>query len=397
MKAILLAYAFIGLLLIALLSLLSYGYGPGYVYLLWRDWQIQSNLWVLFFTLALFSLLLQLCWLALKRYLTRKQRETESVLNFKNLHPYEQLAVIWLLDAGRDQQSFIEQVFAQSGLLKGVMVARLAVMQGQYEQALKSLEQTPAMAFELVEIQRIEIYLTQKNAEQALTHLEFLSQHALSPWLQEIQVAYQQRLTVLWGMFAIQHPWAYLRSTRYGHLEAETKQLWLQQLLQQFDQASIDDLHALQQRYLDLGEQIEQRSYATRMLWLKLLARMPEMAAAHEHLALQLLNEQFNQEVFYLWFQQQLLKQQPDYMRIEAYILQLQTRYPGVPVLTFAEWYIYDATGREEAADQLLDRYPDNVLMSYLRIKSVLKGRDDLIAQLNYIFEKDANFIEIKI
>ena len=76
MKAILLAYVFIGLLLIALLSLLSYGYGPGYVYLLWRDWQIQSNLWVLFFTLALLSLFLQLCWLALKRYLTRKQRET---------------------------------------------------------------------------------------------------------------------------------------------------------------------------------------------------------------------------------------------------------------------------------------------------------------------------------
>ena len=305
--------------------------------------------------------------------------------------------MIWLLDAGRDQQSFIEQVFLQSGLLKGVMAARLAVMQGQYEQALKSLEQTPAMAFELVEIQRIEIYLTQKNAEQALTHLEFLSQHTLSPWLQEIQVAYQQRLTVLWGMFAIQHPWAYLRSTRYGHLEAETKLLWLQQLLQQFDQASIDDLQALQQRYLDLEEQIEQRSYATRMLWLKLLARMPEMAVAHEHLALQLLNEQFNQEVFYLWFQQQLLKQQPDYGRIEAHIFQLQARYPGVPVLTFAEWYIYDATGQNEAADQLLDRYPDNVLMSYLRIKSVLKGRDDLIVQLNYIFEKDANFVEIKI
>jgi hypothetical protein len=39
---------------------------------------------------------------------------------------------------------------------------------------------------------------------------------------------------------------------KYGLLDAEHRDLWLQQLLQQFDQASIDDLQALQQRYLDL-------------------------------------------------------------------------------------------------------------------------------------------------
>ncbi len=397
MKAILLAYAWITLVLVAVFSVLSYGHGAGYVYIFWRDWQIQSNLWVLFLALGLLSLSLQFLWLGLKRHLSREQRKIERIFNFKNLHPYEQLAVIWLLDAGRDQQEFIQRIFAQSGLLKGVMDARLYMMQEQYVQALQALEQTSATAFELAEIQRIEIYLAQGEAEQALTHLEFLSQHELSPWLHEIQSAYLQRLTVLWGLFAVQNPWLYLRSTQYGHLATDTKISWLQQLLMQFEQASAEDLQALQQRYFDLGEQLEQRPYEIRVLWLKLVAHLPEMAQQHEKLALNLLNEQFDREVFYLWFQQQLLKQQPDYPAIETQILQLENRYPSVPVLSFAKWYIYEATARSAEAEELLTHYPDNILMNYLRIKSALKGRDDLISQLNYIFENDANFIKIKI
>ena len=48
MKQILLAYAFISLIIIAVLSVLSYGYGAGYVYLYWREWQIQTNIWIIF-------------------------------------------------------------------------------------------------------------------------------------------------------------------------------------------------------------------------------------------------------------------------------------------------------------------------------------------------------------
>jgi hypothetical protein len=35
--------------------------------------------------------------------------------------------------------------------------------------------------------------------------------------------------------------------------------------------------------------------------------------------------------------------------------------------------------------------------MSYLRIKSTLNGDEDLIKQLNLIFENNANFVEMKI
>lgn len=41
------------------------------------------------------------------------------------------------------------------------------------------------------------------------------------PWLNEVKSAYDLRLTSLWEKFAIQFPWMYLRSTKYGHLGTE--------------------------------------------------------------------------------------------------------------------------------------------------------------------------------
>ena len=397
MKQILWAYAFISLIMIAALSILSYDYGAGYVYLYWREWQIQTNLWVVFIFLACFSLIIQLFWLLIKRYLTRTQRKLETVFNFKELHPYEQLAVIWLLNAAQQQAEFIQTIFAQSALLKSIMASHLYGMQQQYPQALTVLKQSNAMAFELAEIQRIEIYLAQNDAQQALTHLEFLNQHELSPWLDEVKSAYALRLQALWGQFAIQFPWHYLQSTLYGHLETGNKQQWLKQLLLNFDQAKLDDLQNLQQRYLDLQSQIYSQPYETKTLWLKLLSRMPDMSEQHEILALHLLDQQFNQDVFYLWFQQQLLKQNPNYLIVEQHIEYWENKYLSLPVLTFAKWHLYDATGHIEQANQMLELYSDNVLMNYLRIKSALKGQDDLIKQLNLIYENNANFIEIKI
>ena len=130
---------------------------------------------------------------------------------------------------------------------------------------------------------------------------------------------------------------------------------------------------------------------------MKVLSRMPEMSEQHEDLALHLLDEQFNQDVFYLWFQQQLLKQNPDYLKVEQRIEYWENKYPSLPVFSFAKWHIYTATARDEEANKMLELYPDNVMMNYLRVKSTLKGQDDLIKQLNLIFENNANFVEIKI
>ena len=396
MKQILLAYLFVCLLGIAVLSILSYGHGAGYVYLYWREWQLQTTLWFLAASLVSVSFLMHCIWYAIKQYRSREKRKTETVFSFSRLHPYEQLAVIWLLNAAQDQRDFIQQSFTKSGLLKHIIDARLSWGQQQYTHALTALNQSNPMAFELAELQRIEIYLSQQQGEQALTHLEFLNQHELSPWLIQVKTAYEQRLVALWGVFAMQFPWLYLRSTQYGHLDQEVKKTWLEQLLLAYDQATQDDLFYLQQRYLDLKPQIFDRDYSVKLLWLKLLFRMPEMSAEHEVLAIHLMEQQFNQDVFYLWFQQQLLRQNPDYDAIAQQISHWETKYPALPVLSFAKWHVLQATGYTDQAQQLLDLYPDDIRMSYLRIKAALQDREDLLQQLNAVFESNVNFIEIK-
>ncbi len=397
MKKLLLTYLFFSLLLFALFAVASYGYGSGYVYIILRDWQFQSNVLGLLTLFIVISLFAQLLWHFGRRYFAKVQRKNETVLQFKNLHPYEQLGIVWLLDAAKDQQVFIERVFTQSGLLSNIIEAQFDYKNGDYVAALNCLDQSAPMAFELAELQRIDIFLEQQETEKALTHLEFLAQHQLSPWLSEIETAYQHRITALWGKLALQKPWLFLQTIQYGLLDAEHRDLWLQQLLIQFDQASVDDLSSLQQRYLALQSEIQNRPYSSKVLWLKLLARMPEMSLQHEDLALHLLQEQFDPEVFYLWFQQQLLKQIPDYAYVEQRVIQLEQRYTSVPMLAFAKWHIYMATQRVDAAEQLLILYPDNILMSYLRIKSVLGDNMDLIKQLNLIFENDVNFLNFKI
>lgn len=397
MRQILLAYAIITLVALALFSVLSYGHGAGYVYLYWRGWQIQTNFWLLLIGLAGLSLAIHSMWYVLKRYLSREQRKNEHVLNFKNLHPYEQLAVIWLLDAGRDQQQFIQQAFQQSALLKEVIQARLANMQGQRQKALLELKQSHAMAFELSELQKIEIYLAEQQPEQALTHLEFLNQHALSPWLEDVSEAYQKRLTTLWGKFALQFPWLYLQTTQYGHLAPDTKAEWLEQLLQRFEDANADDLSHLKQRYFDVLPELDQKPPQVQLLWLKILARLADMQPQQQALAERLLAENFHEEAFYLWLTLQLQRAQPDYQDIEQHITLWEHKYPSVPILSFAKYYVYQATGRTVQAEQLLGLYPEHVLMSYLRVQNALQQQPELLQQLNIIFENNANYIAIKI
>jgi len=397
MKMILGAYVFVILILIAFISILSYGYGVGYVYIYWREIQIQTNIWVLFIFLAVLSLCLQLIGIVFKRYLNREKRKSETIIEFNNLHPYEQLAVIWLLDAAEDRKEFIQQVFAQSSLLNSVVNSQIYIMQGGYSEALTALNDSNIMAFELAEIQRIQIYLAQNEYEKALTHLDFLSQHELSPWLKEIELTYKNRLTYLWGEFATQSPWLYLHTKSFGDLCEDKKQQWLKQILSQFDQATFNDLDALKQRYARLKEDLQSRSYEVRVLWLKVLARLSDMSEEYENLALQLLNEKFSSDVFYLWFQLQMLRQNPDYVYVEQKINQWEDRYPFMPIFSFVKWYLYMATDRENEAEELLSLYPDDVLMNYLRVKSKLKHQEDLVQLLNTIFESNSNYLEIKI
>lgn len=92
-----------------------------------------------------------------------------------------------------------------------------------------------------------------------------------------------------------------------------------------------------------------------------------------------------------------MLRQCPDYVYVEQKINQWEERYPSMPIFSFVKWHLYMATHRENEAQLLLDLYPDNVLMNYLRVKSKLTGQDDLIQLLNTILESNSNYLEIKI
>ena len=107
MKHLLLIYSLATLLIFAAFAVLSFGYGGGYVYILWHDWQFQSSVLGLIVLFILISFFAQLGWFFSKRYFAKEQRKKETILNFKELHPYEQLGIVWLLDAAKDQQVFI--------------------------------------------------------------------------------------------------------------------------------------------------------------------------------------------------------------------------------------------------------------------------------------------------
>lgn len=143
MKHLLWVYFLISLVLFATLALLSYGYGMGYVYIYWRQLQLQTNVWGLVFTFVVMSFIAQVIWLWIKRYSSREQRKRENIFQFKNLHPYEQLGIVWLLEAAEDQRVFIERVFTQSGLLKNIIDAKFLVLSGDYQKALEALDQSP--------------------------------------------------------------------------------------------------------------------------------------------------------------------------------------------------------------------------------------------------------------
>lgn len=397
MKHILIAYGFISLVMFALMSVLSYGYGVGYVYIYWREWQLQTTAWGLLAVLASLSLVLHLCWWGLQRYLTREQRKAQNIFDFKKLHPYEQLAVIWLLDAGQEQSKSISQTFSQSILLHGIMDAQLLYRQGQMQQALEQLDHTHTMAFELAELQRIQIYLSEKQADKALTHLEFLQQHQLSPWLADVKQAYIQRLQDLWGQFAHQFPWLYLESNTALPLSGADYSMWLEQLSQHFQTSTTQQQLLLAQRYQREAVDILSMENATAVKWLKLLSALPDQHQVQQQLAKSLLDQQFDQDVFYLWFEQQLLNTEVDYLKLEQEIENWETKYSQLPILTFARWHIYQFTQRKQQATQLLHLYPEHIFMSYIRLKDHLNHREDLIRELNLVFQHQSKFLEMNI
>lgn len=395
MKKILLAYALIGLVLLAFLAVSSYGYGSGYLYLQWRDLHIQTTLWFAVIATLLMSLLVQLFWVGIAKRSLLEKRKTDHVMEFQALHPYEQLGMVWLLNAALSQKSFIETKFQPSALLKELMTARLAYLSGHYDAALAELNKSQPALFELAELQKIEIYLAQQDIDQAYTHLVFLSQHHLSPWLVDVEDAYQHRLKALWGQFAIVDPWRYLSHYEQMPLLQEDQFKWLSMLLKHIDVVTPDQAEQLLSHYQAEREEISQRDIEQQILWLKLWVHLAPNAAEVEQLANHLLSQRLNHEVLHIWLHWQMSRPEPDLQQVEAYIDVLEQQYSLVPALALARCYLYEKQNRVALLQQIFDQYPDDVYIHYYKLKHALGHDESLVRSLNKIFETDFNYLKI--
>ncbi|MBF7688351.1 heme biosynthesis protein HemY [Acinetobacter rathckeae] len=396
MKKTIKAYLVVVALCLLLLCILTQFFGTGYAYIYFAGWELQTNMWVLFALILMVSFCMQSLYIFAKKLLARRKLQAKQATSFSDLHPYEKLAILWLLDAQHEKESVVSQIFAHSGVLKQIIEASFLYKQQNFNAGHTALEQAPPDAYELKEILYIDALLAQNEQDKAFWHLEALSQHQPSAWLADVKQGYEHAIAKLWGKFALKFPWAYLKTTHYGHLSTQDNTAWLTAILERFDSSDTLQQAALKERYVSLENTcIEDTARENKILWLKILARCENTGQEHERLANHLLDEQFDQEVCFMWFEQHMCAIEPHYVMIEQQIDTWQRRYTDAPIFNFMKWYIYQATKRHAEANQLLTTFPDNVLMNYLRIKSKIQHDEVLTEQLNQLFETNTHFLKI--
>ncbi len=101
---------------------------------------------------------------------------------------------------------------------------------------------------------------------------------------------------------------------------------------------------------------------------------MPEMSQEHEQLAIHLLEQQFNEKCSFMWFQQKMLKQNPDYVAVEQQIQCWEESILRCLFLVLQNGIFTKRQQRQAEADALLELYPNDVLMSYLTNQVSLKS-----------------------
>lgn len=373
-------------------------FGAGYVYIYFAGWELQTNIWILWAMILIICFCIQSIYVVTTSFLARQKLKTKQATSFLALHPYEKLAVLWLLDAQTEKEPMVRQIFMHSGMLNHIVDAFFLYKKQLFNDGHAALSQTPPDAYELKEILYIDALLDQGEQEQAFTHLEALSKHEPSAWLVDVKQGYEQAISRLWGKFAFKFPWAYLKTTHYGRLSVSDNTAWLMAILERFESSNITQQNELKERYISLKNScIQDTVRKNKVLWLKILSRCKGVLYEQEYLSRHLLNEQFDQDVCFMWFEQRMSVIQPNYTEIEQQVGVWQQRYTEAPIFNFMKWYIYQATERYLEASQLLTTFPDHVLMNYLRIKSKIQHDSTLSDQLNQIFETNPHFLKIQI
>lgn len=325
----------------------------GYVYIYVWQWQIQSSLLILLLLWAVFTFSVYLLAQVLKKLQRNRLQKQQQITDFEQFYRYEQTGVLYLLQRDyvhcEHQFNHIRTIYQPSLFLKPLIKAHIAVQHQHYDKAIQHLKWTVPSCFELKELQLIQIYLAQHDAQKSLTHLLVL-EHTQQQWLQQIHDLYQKKLHYLWAEFAILFPIVYVQQQRKHEFSAEQWQAFSQSLLDKMRYAdqvpiTIADLAIFD----DLRQQYRQM---TTSIWYKILYHL-DINQAEQYFQ-SIMQHYFDEDLFRLWLYQRL--QTCDIAQIETQLAQWQARYTHLPCLQFAQILCDVQQGNDERIAQNLSQ-----------------------------------------
>ncbi|MFB2538439.1 MULTISPECIES: hypothetical protein [unclassified Acinetobacter] len=392
MKLSLLNFIVLALVIISVFLLFSFGYGFGYVYAQWHGWQLQSNILVILILYFILALLLLGFSYAIAQYLRPKLSKYRVAKSFAQLHPYERIGIVWLLQGEKPLPDAVLHNYQASVLLYPLVQSKLLLKQGQFESAQQLLQQYTYNLFEISKILKIEIAKSQQDYTAMRTQLEFLSVQPLSPWLQPMADTYQQQLANLWRDYAVMRPWQIFDVSCDVHFNDVQRQAWLDALWQQFHHASEEEKAQfstwLNQQLAD--KTLENWSVANLVGLLKVSNEFNEFDDFSLYTSQQILSKSFIPNNIYIWLAQsfKLLAQQNDEQQQHTLIAMQQqleiwqNLAITQPSYAFAEWYIQAKLGNVQDTQILLQRFPQHQHIIYLHLQQSLQDRSELLPYL---------------
>ncbi|WLF83647.1 hypothetical protein [Moraxella sp. ZY210820] len=329
----------------------------GYVYIYLWQWQIQSSLLILLLLWAIFSLSVYFVAQIIKKLQRKHLQKQQQITHFQQFYRYEQTGILYLLQTQyrycEHQFKIMRETYHPSLFLKPLIKAHIAYQHQHYDKAFRHLKWVVPSCFELKELQLIQIYLAQHDAQKSLTHLLVL-EHTQQAWLQDIDDLYQKKLHYLWVEFAILFPIVYVQQQRKHTFSAEQWQSFCQALLNKINHveqlpitiADLDIFNDVQQQYRQ----------STACIWYKILYHL-DLHQAEQYFQ-SIMQQYFDEDLFHLWLYQRL--QDCDTPQIEKQLAQWQARYTHLPCFQFAQILCDIQQGNNERVQQYLNQVSEH-------------------------------------
>lgn len=386
------------LLTVSLIVLLGWWSGAGYVLLVWLGWQIQTSATVLM--LLLFALILTVVYAirSVNRWIRNWYlRHPKTIEHYQQLLPFEQLGCLWLLNAKTSKQDEIETIFNQSASLRQLVKAHLLRENAQLEQAAQALNQGSALS-DLLALEQIELHIAGQQYEQAQAALTALGQQPVSAFAQSLNPAWNEYIQGLWAKLLLAQPWVLLQLDSAPLLTPEQYYGWLVALQPQLASARPEQLQQLIAYYqlLQTQPQFWQALTSARQ-WLFVLNQISDQNLAVEQqqnlirqrqqLADQLLKLEFDPHILTIWLQNQLQEDNVECQHFTQRLNELAQRYPGQPSIALAQWHQFKADQQIEAAQQILQNWPQHPDFAYLRLAEALANQPELLADLELLYQ----------